>query len=123
MKPVKAFILLFAFLTGAIQPIVPLLEYHFFKESIMELFCENRNVPDSDCDGICYLTNQIEATQERQSESKAAFADYYPGTILYERISAPFLYPHKPDSFLNFDEVRLKQYQDIELPPPVVSRS
>lgn len=121
MKPFKATILLFAFLTGAIQPIVPLLEYHFFKESIMELFCENRNVPESDCDGICYLSNQIESAQENQTDSKAAFLDYYPGTVLVERSSSEFLFPDELKSYQNIHETQLHKSSDVELPPPIVS--
>lgn len=48
------------YLVGFIQPALPMIEYYMFKESISELFCEERNNPESDCEGACYLSNQIE---------------------------------------------------------------
>lgn len=121
VKQFNALILLFAFLTGAMQPVLPLIEYHIFQESIIELFCENRDVPDSDCDGICYLTNQIEQQQERQAENFRTLADYYPGTILVKEYRVP-------DALVQAGEYQpfLKQsaasvWSLIQLPPPKVS--
>lgn len=61
-------IFLFSFLIGLLQPVLPLVEYYVFKESIIELFCENREVPETECEGSCYLTNQLKKSEEK-SES------------------------------------------------------
>ena len=121
MKTVYSFILLLAFLAGTIQPIVPLLEYHFFKESIIELFCVNRDVPESDCDGVCYLSNQIKETQDQQTDMQANHADYYPGTILYNFQSGLNVYPEKEDRYPDLFVYGVNLSLSTDLPPPKVS--
>jgi len=121
MKPIYSFILLVAFLVGTIQPIVPLLEYHFFKESIIELFCVNRDVPDSNCDGFCYLTNQIEETQNQQDDMRANHVDYYPGTVLTNFQTGLNVYPEKEDRFPDLSVYGVNFSLTTDLPPPKVS--
>lgn len=121
MKKLNSIILLFAFLVGAMQPVVPLLEYHIFQESIMELFCENRNVPESDCDGICYLTNQIEKQQERQDENFKTLVDYYPGTILVKAFITPGIFSSPSEYAPDLKYGITSAWIDIQLPPPRVS--
>ena len=120
MKELKSVILLFAFLVGAIQPVVPLLEYHFFKESIIELFCENRNVPESDCDGICYLTNQIEENRETQNERQTGHVDYYPGFVFLGQSVNLNIYPEK-NSWPDFSSLKASIFSTVHTPPPRIS--
>ncbi len=121
MKKIYSLILLISFLTGAIQPIVPLLEYHIFKESIIELFCVNRNVPDSDCEGFCYLTSQIQEQQDKQPESRAAHSEYYPGTILPDLKTNQNLFPNNDESFITVTVYGISQSIKTEIPPPKIS--
>jgi len=74
----KPAILLLSFLIGTLQPALPLIEYHLFKESIIERFCVNRDVSQSDCEGSCYLANQIEENQERDGEQLSLNLEFYP---------------------------------------------
>jgi hypothetical protein len=118
VKKTYSVILLISFLTGAIQPVVPLLEYHFFKESIIELFCVNRDVPDSDCQGFCYLTNQIEESQENQPDTRAAHSEYYPGTVLPDHKTDMKLFPKNDDPFIQVPVYGLMLSLNTEIPPP-----
>ncbi len=65
LRKILAISFLFIYFTGLLQPALPMIEYYMYKESISELFCEERNNPDSDCEGTCYLSNQIE-DQDKQ---------------------------------------------------------
>jgi len=56
------------FLVGLIQPVLPMIEYFVFKESIIEFLCEKRDEPENDCEGFCYLTQQIEANDAKQNQ-------------------------------------------------------
>lgn len=81
----KSIVVLFtiSFLIGLMQPILPLVEYYVFKESIIELFCENRDEPETECEGSCYLTNQLKKN-EGKSDS--------PGNLInFEDIPNVFL--------------------------------
>lgn len=84
MRIFYAHILQFSFLIGILQPALPLIEYHIFKESIIERFCVNREVPESDCDGVCYLTAQI-AENRQDTDPVALNTDYYPIAVEYVR--------------------------------------
>ncbi len=56
------------FLVGLIQPALPMIEYFVFKESIIEFLCEKRDEPENDCEGFCYLIQQIEANDAKQNQ-------------------------------------------------------
>ncbi|MEX0646906.1 MAG: hypothetical protein WEA56_09760 [Balneolaceae bacterium] len=121
MKQLYSIILLFAFFVGAIQPVVPLLEFHFFKQSIIELLCENRDIPESDCDGICYLSNQIEESQQNQSDLQTIYASYYPGAILYDYTSAERYFADELSFRSIYSVDTFDIFHAIDLPPPKLS--
>lgn len=55
-------------MAGLIQPVLPMIEYFTFKQSIIEFLCEERNNPYSDCEGMCYLKSQIEEQQNNEEQ-------------------------------------------------------
>ncbi len=122
MERLYSIILLFSFLVGAIQPMVPLLEYHVFKQSIIELLCEDRNIPESDCDGSCYLSNQIQESQEKQADLVVSNIDFYPGTVLCERLPDLNIYPDNINDFPGYAFHWVNHMLTTDIPPPKVSR-
>src|SRR5690625_2404000 len=82
MNRIRSITLLLTFLAGAIQPLIPLMEYHIFKENIIEHMCENRHDPDSDCDGRCYLAKQVQKSQD-SSERNTLGSTSYRGAVMY----------------------------------------
>ncbi|MEL6442879.1 MAG: hypothetical protein AAF089_09335 [Bacteroidota bacterium] len=42
------------------------------QDVIAERFCENRDRPELDCDGVCYLTKQLKEHQDREREQNEA---------------------------------------------------
>ncbi|MEM8601712.1 MAG: hypothetical protein AAGF99_17485, partial [Bacteroidota bacterium] len=42
------------------------------QDVIAERFCENRERPEVDCDGVCYLTQQLKERQDREREHNKA---------------------------------------------------
>lgn len=58
------------FFVGTLQPALPMIEYFVFKQNIIEFFCEKRDEPENDCEGFCYLKNQIEANDSKQNHSE-----------------------------------------------------
>ncbi|MFU8861077.1 MAG: hypothetical protein ACNA8K_11710 [Cyclonatronaceae bacterium] len=61
---IYSFVFLISLFTGLLQPVLPLLEYYSFRERIIDLFCVNKDVPEMECDGFCYLKGQIEQQQQ-----------------------------------------------------------
>ena len=48
--------------------------YHLNKEYITELFCINKEKPELNCDGKCYLSLQI--AEQQQEREEAPFRDF-----------------------------------------------
>jgi hypothetical protein len=121
MKKLYSVILLASFMIGAIQPIIPVIEYHLFKESIIELFCVNRDQPEIQCEGVCYLSSQIEKNEEDQTGLKTFNVDYYPVGLSLDLGNNPGIFPR--DHKLMASEIfRLEFVHSQPLsPPPKVS--
>ncbi|MEX1212633.1 MAG: hypothetical protein WEA36_07295 [Balneolaceae bacterium] len=83
-------------MTGLLQPALPLIEYYTFQESIIELFCINKDKPEMHCDGACYLRSQIKKMQEDPSSVPDTLLalDKSPNFCLYHTFF-PF-YPSRP---------------------------
>ncbi len=91
-----AILFLTSYLVGIIQPVLPMMEYYLFKESIVELFCVNRDVPESDCEGSCYLADQMEKSNKKSGKSGTLInvedipIFILPGVCMLSRLSPPF---------------------------------
>lgn len=56
----------------AFLPLLPYIEYYSFKQYIIENLCVNRDIPNSCCQGKCYLEKKVsEATENEKNETKA----------------------------------------------------
>jgi hypothetical protein len=105
---------------GAVQPFIPVIEYHLFKESIIELFCVNRDKPEMNCDGVCYLSSQL-AEQEEQSGSSNLNTVYYPIGVNYA-LQRPFIAaPESTTHYFQFAEDWVFTYARSNSPPPRLS--
>ena len=118
MKSIFALILLFSFLTGTIQPVLPMLEYYLFKDYITENLCEERSFDVSDCEGMCYLKNQIEDREETRNEMPAMTGEYYPGTILYDGVKDITLFPENRHLFTGLPSSVPDYLLAVDTPPP-----
>jgi len=70
----------FSYMIGLLQPVLPLLEYAVFKTTWTELFCINKDVPESTCEAGCYLGKKIEENQDDAHQSGVSLIrlDSYP---------------------------------------------
>lgn len=50
------------------------LDYELHKEYIIDNFCVNKNKPEMNCDGKCYLAKKL--NEAREKEAKSAFSSY-----------------------------------------------
>ena len=70
MKGIAIF-LLAMYSVVLLKPIIPVLDYAVNYEYIKEVLCINKDVPEMQCDGKCYLRTQLAEVEEEQ-ESPAA---------------------------------------------------
>lgn len=78
VKRLYSVILLFSFLIGTLQPALPLIEYHLFKENIILKFCVDRDKPVNECEGSCYLADQIAQSESQDGEGLLLNLEFYP---------------------------------------------
>lgn len=81
VKRLYSVILLFSFLIGTLQPALPLIEYHLFKENIILTFCIDRDEPVNECEGSCYLANQIAQSGSQDGDVLMLNLEFYPIAI------------------------------------------
>lgn len=68
MKTALVYILLIATLLPTISPWGTIAYYHVNKDYIARVLCENRDKPQLNCDGKCYLAKQLKAQQDKQDK-------------------------------------------------------
>jgi len=60
LKSIISYLLLTFFSVSLIRPVVPVVDYFVNFEYIAEVLCLKKEVPESSCNGKCYLMQQIE---------------------------------------------------------------
>ncbi len=63
----KSFIILFISFTMLVRPLWPIAEYIMNYDYIVNVLCENKDKPQLQCDGKCYLAKQL-AVESGESE-------------------------------------------------------
>lgn len=75
MKRVYSIILLFSFLTGAIQPIMPMIEYQLYSGNLIEFFGSDDESP---CENLIQLLKKDCHDQQNDAQQSLLDDDYYP---------------------------------------------
>ncbi len=69
MKSFFSHSLLIIFLTSLIRPVFPVVDYMVNFDYIAEVLCIKKKVPESSCNGKCYLMQQMEENKNESPES------------------------------------------------------
>lgn len=59
--------MLFIFQLSIFKPVWVLVDYRTNYDYIVEVLCENKDVPESSCNGTCYLNKQLSEIAKEQS--------------------------------------------------------
>ena len=89
LKKLYAISFIFIFLVGMIQPALPLIEYYIFQANIIDLFCVNKDKPEMNCDGVCYLKGQIEKKQISEKSNTNSLLSLEKLLLLHISIEEP----------------------------------
>jgi len=76
MKKLSAIFLLFVLILQYFNKVEIYICYHLNKDFISSTFCENKNKPELQCDGKCYMKKQLKATEENQSKAPINIRDF-----------------------------------------------
>lgn len=82
--------------------------YEIFKPSIIESFCINKDIENSDCEAMCHMNKM--AQEDQDSEQKTTPKDHEVQIKLFDQI-ADFLVEKQQNSFTNNDESNFLSYQ------------
>jgi len=69
----KAHVVLFVALTMLVKPLWPIIEYVANYDYIVEVLCVNRDRPQMECDGKCYLAQRL--AEEQKDHDKNPFGE------------------------------------------------
>lgn len=64
--PMKSYIILLVAVTMLLKPLWPVADYVMNYDYIVNVLCENRDRPELQCDGKCYLAQQLAKEAENQ---------------------------------------------------------
>ncbi len=83
LKPVSASLFVFLYVLAMVRPVMPLFEYVIEHDYIVEFLCINTDKPELDCDGKCYLMQQLAEQNEekRQNLPRIAMEEYPIGFV------------------------------------------
>ena len=74
------------YLLAMVKPLIPIIEYHANYDYIATVLCENRDKPYLQCNGKCYLEEQINKSNHSDHDHKSTipqinFDDYPISTL------------------------------------------
>lgn len=74
-----------------LRPILPLFDYVINQDYIAEFLCVNTDKPELDCNGKCYLVQELEQQNKDKKENlpKIAMEDYPIGFVHFISFASP----------------------------------
>ena len=64
MRALVTYSFVFLYMIAMLRPVQPMVEYFLNQGYIKEVLCINKNKPQLQCNGKCYLTKQLKKQQE-----------------------------------------------------------
>ncbi len=121
-RRITTYFLCFLYLLAMFRPVAPFFEYYFNYDYISKVLCINKDEPELDCKGKCYLKKQLkeqESSQEKNSTNHLSIdLDKYPVTTLG-------MFSYSLSSFFNLKETcfpkelgKTKKYLSKVFHPP-----
>lgn len=122
MKSSTAYLFAFLYLLAMFRPVAPVFDYIINQDYIEEFFCVNKDSPELECKGKCYLMQML---TEQNSEKK----ENLPGIAMEEYpIGFVTLFSISPKSFPALTNLQQISYHNLysylysfsEFHPPTV---
>lgn len=90
LKQLLAYWFISLYLLAMARPVVPLLEYIIYEDYIAEFLCINKDKVGMQCNGKCYLIQQLQQQKENKKQNlpRIAMEEYPIGFV-----NIPFLEP------------------------------
>lgn len=123
----KSFMILIVTLSMTIKPLWPLVDYVMNYNYIANVLCENKEKPELNCDGKCYLAEMLakEAQQNKENpfgdkESKAEIQTIVNFQDIFKNINWSFYIPKQDNFKTNIELISFLFTTDVSHPPELV---
>ena len=116
---------LFVAITMLVKPLWPIVEYVANYDYIVEVLCVNKDRPELNCDGKCYLAQQLAKEQrehdknpfgEQRSQMELQHLVYHQPLLVYD-MNLPFPEDDPIDPSYKREFIGLLSTPDIDPPP------
>lgn len=87
MKRIYSVILLFTFLVGILQPILPMIEYQLFKGNVVELLNNEKSKSQTPCQKVQNIIHSNNQDCQNNEGQQLLDTDYYPLALEITTIS------------------------------------
>jgi len=87
MKRTFAIFITFCYLSGVFAPFYTYAGYFLNKDFIIENFCINKNKPELECDGKCYLNKQIAEQTQKTADAQTPVNENMKSLTAHEIVS------------------------------------
>ena len=106
-------------MVAMLRPVEPFIEYALNHDYIAEVLCINKKKPELNCDGKCYLMQQLKKQQKgEQTPLKISMENYPIGFVNILNIEhRKSIIPHKKPIFLYY-VLYYFNYNDSAFHPP-----
>lgn len=87
MKTIAPYLFISLYVLALIRPIIPVVSYNLNYDYIVEVLCINKDNPELECDGKCYLAQTIKDTRVHESEDASvsiSIADFDKFPLAYQ---------------------------------------
>lgn len=93
MRSFIAYLLLIALMLPTLSPWGTIAYFHLNRAHIARVLCENRNRPQLNCNGKCYLAKKLKKQQEKKEKETAERIENIPVANLFFVTASSFLFP------------------------------
>ena len=86
---VKHFVAIILFVLLGLQSFYPLAIYTYYygnKTYVASVLCENKDNPQLQCNGTCFLKKQLKKAEEKQGQDKMSFKEIEPLVYIINKI-------------------------------------
>ena len=116
-----SYILFVIYLTYVFRIIFPVLDYVIQYKYITEELCIEKDNPDNDCHGSCYLSKEIEREVNPNSDGKTVIIDFIKIPHIMFQVIANFDDNHQNIKYFLVQKNIIEYSSKPQTPPPQIS--
>ena len=124
MRRVLSFALLFAYVSAVLSALSPLVYYFANQDYIAQNLCKNDTPINQECQGMCYLNNQLSEAAEKENHEMTVELEKFPELLNKRSFCVKSQSYHTTESFSNLSNLYVSEWiHDVFHPPTFVSNT